>query len=111
MPGSVVHHFAAIGDWVIVNTNAHVDHENQIGNGVHIMGAAALSGQVIVEDYVAIGTNATILPGLRLGAGGFIGAGAVVTRDTEPDGVYVGVPARITQRRAHRFDADVLRRI
>lgn len=41
----------------------------------------------------SIGSNATILPGIRIGAGALVGAGAVVTRDV-PDGVtVVGVPA------------------
>lgn len=43
---------------------------------------------VIVEDDVSIGANATILPGVRLGKGCIVGAGAVVTKDV-PSGVTV----------------------
>ena len=47
----------------------------------------------IVEDDVSIGANATILPGIRLGKGCVIGAGAVVTKSV-PEGVTViGNPA------------------
>ncbi|WP_118138617.1 acyltransferase [Oceanicella sp. SM1341] len=42
----------------------------------------------------AIGSNATILCGLRIGAGALVGAGAVVTRDVAPGTVVAGVPAR-----------------
>ena len=49
---------------------------------------------VRIEDNVWIGSNATILPGVRLGRGAIIGAGAVVTRDVEPNQMALGVPAR-----------------
>jgi acetyltransferase-like isoleucine patch superfamily enzyme len=46
----------------------------------------------------SIGSNATILPGLRIGAGALIGAGSVVTSDV-PEGARVaGVPARALMR-------------
>ncbi len=46
-----------------------------------------------VEDDVSIGANATILPGLRIGAGSLIGAGSVVTKNVEPGVVVAGNPA------------------
>jgi len=50
---------------------------------------------VVVEDDVWIGPNATILKGVRLGAGSFIEAGALVTRDVPPQVRVAGNPARI----------------
>jgi acetyltransferase-like isoleucine patch superfamily enzyme len=41
-----------------------------------------------------IGVRATILPGVSIGDGCVIAAGATVATDCEPDGVYAGVPAR-----------------
>ena len=49
----------------------------------------------VLEDGVSIGANATILPGLRIGAGAMVGAGAVVTRDVPANAVVVGNPAVI----------------
>jgi carbonic anhydrase/acetyltransferase-like protein (isoleucine patch superfamily) len=46
-----------------------------------------------VEDEVSIGANATILPGLRIGAGSLIGAGSVVTKHVERQTVVAGNPA------------------
>lgn len=46
-----------------------------------------------VEDDVSIGANATILPGIRVGAGSLIGAGSVVTRNVDPGMVMAGNPA------------------
>lgn len=49
---------------------------------------------VVMEDNVWIGTRATILPGVTLGRGSVVCAGAVVTRDVEPLAIVAGVPAR-----------------
>ena len=48
----------------------------------------------VVEDDVSVGVNATILPGVRLGRGCRVGAGAVVTRDVPSHVTVVGNPAR-----------------
>lgn len=50
--------------------------------------------RTIVEDDVSIGANATILPGIRLGKGCVVGAGAVVTKDVLPGITVVGNPAK-----------------
>lgn len=50
--------------------------------------------ETIVESRVSIGANATILPGVRLGEGCKIGAGAVVTKDVPAGETWVGNPAR-----------------
>lgn len=47
-----------------------------------------------IEDFVGIGSNATILPGVRVGHHALIGAGAVVTKDVAPFAIVVGNPAR-----------------
>lgn len=55
--------------------------------------------KVVIEQDVWIGANAVVLPGVRLGRGCVIGAGAVVTRDVVSRGIAVGVPARVTRPR------------
>jgi UDP-2-acetamido-3-amino-2,3-dideoxy-glucuronate N-acetyltransferase len=47
-----------------------------------------------VEAGASIGSNATILGGVRIGRGASVGAGAVVTRDVAPFTTVAGVPAR-----------------
>jgi acetyltransferase-like isoleucine patch superfamily enzyme len=49
---------------------------------------------VVVEDNVWIGTRAMILPGVTLGRGCVVSAGAIVTRDVPPLAIVAGVPAR-----------------
>ena len=50
---------------------------------------------VIIEDNVWIGEGAAILPGVKIGKGSVIGAGAVVTRDVPTYSIAVGNPARV----------------
>jgi maltose O-acetyltransferase len=61
--------------------------------------------QTVVENDVWIGRRAIIMPGLYLGEGSIIGAGAVVTRDIPAYAVAAGVPARIIKwRNVSTFD-------
>ena len=54
-----------------------------------------LKRPVIIEDDVWIGPNATILKGVRLGAGAWIEAGSLVTRDVPPASRVLGNPAQV----------------
>jgi acetyltransferase-like isoleucine patch superfamily enzyme len=51
-------------------------------------------GPITIESNVYIGTNAILLPGIRIGRDSVIGAGAVVNRDIPPRTIAAGVPAR-----------------
>jgi acetyltransferase-like isoleucine patch superfamily enzyme/dTDP-4-dehydrorhamnose 3,5-epimerase-like enzyme len=52
--------------------------------------------RTLVRKGASIGANATILPGIVIGAGAMVGAGAVVTGDVPPNAIVVGNPARIS---------------
>lgn len=54
---------------------------------------------VLLERQVIVGTNAIILPGVTVAEGCAIGAMALVTKSTEPWGVYIGIPARRVKAR------------
>ena len=49
----------------------------------------------LVRRHATIGANATIVCGVTLGKGAFVGAGAVVTKDVPPHAIVLGVPARL----------------
>jgi len=54
---------------------------------------------VVIEDDVWIGTRAIILPGVRVGRGSIVGAGAIVTRDVPAYAIVGGNPARVIRSR------------
>jgi UDP-2-acetamido-3-amino-2,3-dideoxy-glucuronate N-acetyltransferase len=51
--------------------------------------------RTMIRSGASIGANSTILPGVEIGTGAMVGAGAVVTRSVPPNAVVVGNPARI----------------
>lgn len=53
---------------------------------------------IAVEDNVWIGGSATILGGVTIGKNAIVGAGAVVTKDVEPNTIVVGNPARVLRK-------------
>lgn len=59
---------------------------------------------VVIEEYAWLGPRVIVLPGVTIARGCVIGAGAVVTRSTEPYGVYGGIPAKRLGERSSRLD-------
>ena len=51
-----------------------------------------------IEDKVWLGSNVTVLPGVTIGEGAIVAAGAVVTKDVESNTIVGGVPAKIIKR-------------
>jgi UDP-2-acetamido-3-amino-2,3-dideoxy-glucuronate N-acetyltransferase len=65
-----------------------------------------LQSRTIVRSGASIGANATLLPGIEIGAGAMVGAGAVVTRSVPPGTIVVGNPARVVGSVAERNERD-----
>jgi acetyltransferase-like isoleucine patch superfamily enzyme len=64
-----------------------------------IIATSLVIKHVVIGYGADIGTNATILPGVRIGAQSIIGAGAVVTGNIPEYAIAAGVPARVTRMR------------
>jgi len=92
---SVIQSGAHIGDHVIINTSATVDHDCVVGNFVHIAPKATLCGDVKVGEGTLIGAGATVLPGIKIGKWAVVGAGALITKNIADFSVVVGNPGRV----------------
>lgn len=55
---------------------------------------------VRVADHVIVGAGSVILPGVTLAEGTSVGASSLVTKSTEPWGIYYGVPAKFRRSRS-----------
>lgn len=75
------------------------DHHHRRGAHERISTQGCESAPVDIGDDVWIGANAVVLPGVRIGRGAIVGAGAVVTHDVEAMTIVTGVPARVTGKR------------
>jgi acetyltransferase-like isoleucine patch superfamily enzyme len=118
-----------IGNHVWIGPHAYFDARNLViedyvgwGPGAKVLGSAhtgepidvpiiatELSIKPVVIGFGAdIGTNATILPGVHVGAHSIVGAGAVVTVDVPEYAVVAGVPARVirSRRSSHNMSEE-----
>ena len=94
---------------IVIGENVSISQEVLILTADHDIDAADFSGRslpVYIEDYVWIGTRAVILPGVRVGKGALIAAGAVVTKDVIPYAIVAGVPARVIKMRRTDLNYD-----
>ena len=81
-----------IGNKCFIATHLATSNTKRMNHYRTIKGYERLSP--VIEDGVQIGANVTLVPGVRLAKDCYIGAGSVVTKDTESHGVYVGNPAQ-----------------
>lgn len=86
-----------IGDNCSISSGAHI-YTHAVQEWVVSEGKKPKThAPVKIGDYVAIGANATVLPGVEIGDHTIVGAGAVVTESIPPRSVAVGVPAKVTR--------------
>ena len=75
-----------IGHNVVLATLNHDENPKKRGN--------LIPKKISIDDDVWIGSNATILPGVTIGQGAIIAAGAVVTKNVKENTIVAGVPAK-----------------
>ena len=106
--GCFIESGAVLGDRVTLKNNVSVWSGVELGDDVFVGPNACFTNDLHprskkdfvllrtrVLDGASIGANATLLPGITVGEGALIGAGAVVTRDVPPGVTVVGNPATV----------------
>jgi acetyltransferase-like isoleucine patch superfamily enzyme len=86
-----------IGDYVGWGPGAKVLGSTHVGLpiDVPIIQTDLAVKPVAISSWTDIGVNALILPGVTIGKGSQVGAGAVVTEDVPPFAIVAGVPAKL----------------
>ncbi|MBP7950061.1 MAG: acyltransferase [Verrucomicrobiales bacterium] len=91
-----------IGPAVKILSSEHVEE----GIEIPILASRLKFAHVTIEDDCDVGVGAIILPGVHIGRGVQVGAGAVVTKDVPAYAVVVGVPARVLRFRSAATDLE-----
>ena len=89
---NTVQPFVKIGNNVVLWSGNHIGHHGEIKDHNFISSHVVISGQCTIESNCFIGVNSTIGHGVKIGKETLLGAGAIVSKDTEEGSVYV--PAR-----------------
>ncbi len=82
---------------ITIGNNVSISHQVTLCSASHDTQSPTFdytSAPIVIEDNVWIGLNAVILQGVILKEGCIVAAGAIVTKDTEPYGIYAGIPAK-----------------
>jgi carbonic anhydrase/acetyltransferase-like protein (isoleucine patch superfamily) len=72
------------------------------------VGHRAVIHSAYIERGCLVGIGATILNGVRVGAGSIIGAGALVTKDVAPRSLVLGIPAKVVRPVSEEQAADLM---
>jgi sugar O-acyltransferase, sialic acid O-acetyltransferase NeuD family len=98
MAGAVINPGTVIGKGCIINTSSSIDHDCKLQDYVHISIGSHVAGTVEIGNCSWIGAGATVSNNVKICSNCVIGAGAVVVRDIKKAGIYIGIPARKTER-------------
>lgn len=90
-----------IGNGVLIaNDTSILSRNHEIKPDLFIHKQGYIYKEVIIGDDVWIGTKVVVLPGVRLGNGCIVAAGAVVTKSVDPNCIVAGVPAKVIGNRS-----------
>lgn len=78
-----------VGNNVFLWSGNHVGHHASVGDHCYIAGQVVISGNTHVEPYCFVGVGAMLGHEITIGRESFIGAGSLITKNVEPQSVYI----------------------
>ena len=91
-----IHSDIKIGSFVVINDGVKL---LTASHNVDDPSWSSFAKPIIIDDYAWIATDAIILPGVHIGKGAVVGAGAVVSKNIPEYGIVVGNPAKLLDKR------------
>jgi sugar O-acyltransferase (sialic acid O-acetyltransferase NeuD family) len=92
--GTIITCNIKIGNFVTLNLMCTLGHDTTINDFSSFMPSVNISGEVLIDEKVYIGTGAKIINQLTIGKNTIVGAGAVVSRSLPENCTAVGIPAK-----------------
>jgi len=89
LSGAVIQPGVFLGDNIVINTAASIDHDCRIEAHAVISPGAVLCGNVTVGEGAFVGAGAVILPGVTIGQGAVVAAGATVRKSVGVNESYI----------------------
>lgn len=91
--------FTTIGNNVVLWSGNHIGHHSEIKDHVSFTSHVVMSGHCVIEPYCFFGVNSTLRDRLIIAEGTLVAMGAIITKPTEPWGVYVGNPSKLLEKK------------
>ena len=96
--------YVHIGNNTILWSGNHIGHHADVGNHCFISSHVVVSGSCTIDNNCFIGVNATLRDGITIGRHTIIGAGALIMKDTEPYGLYIGEGTKADYRSSNEIN-------
>ncbi len=100
--GSFISCNVEIGDYVLIQPNVSVCHDDIIEEGCVISGFCNIAGAVRIGKYTYLGLSASVRQRISIGENSIVGMGAVVVGNVEDEMVVMGNPAKAVRRNKDR---------
>lgn len=94
LPGCVLDRNVVLHENVLLNTACVIAHDSEVMEHSFLSPAVKIAGFTRISKKCIIGINATIIDNILISEGVQVGGGAVVVKNIDEQGLYVGVPAR-----------------
>jgi sugar O-acyltransferase (sialic acid O-acetyltransferase NeuD family) len=98
--------FVTVGNNCILWSGNHVGHRTVIQDNCFITSHAVISGYCDIGAGSFVGVNATLNDNVKIAPNCLIGSGSLIVKNTEPEKIYVGSPARAVPGKSS-FDAGI----
>lgn len=92
--------FTEIGNNVVMWSGNHIGHHSKVEDHVFFTSHVVMSGHCHIKERAWLGVNATLRDYITIGEGCLIAMGALITKNTDDGGFYIGSPARLNSKPA-----------